>query len=522
MDRAFPVVVIGAGLSGLTAALHLAARGVAPLVLEADTEFPGGRLAGGAADIFTFNGKLWSFDGQHGIHALWGGYDNMRAMLDRFIGIDLIPSEGEEWINRWRNQVRAIEAGTAVRNTWLPAPMHYLQLLLRPRFWGTITPLDFLSLPGMLVSLIWAMGLDPIDEQIDLDGLMIDEFFRGWTPNLRAIFTGLAHSMLAAPSEAITLTGFIAAMRFYTFNRRDGWRLDFLPSNPHDCLITPMMRRIEEFGGEVAGGMRALELRHDAAGWEILVEDAAHNITRSVRAEHVILAVQAPAAERLLKNSPATPEAAEMRFPRGLRNAAVRLWFDAEPRRGVPAGMFTGDFAVDNFFWLHRMQDEFKVWHEQTGGSAIEVHLYAPESILDRGDNVLLIETLKEVQVAFPTLRGHFVHGVVRHNSATQTAFLVPTARSLHVETPWPNFFACGDWIGYPSPAFWMERCTVTGIAAANHVLASLNEFPLYDLIPPRKPEALARMLGIIVKWGRGILGPVIFATVRALQRFRE
>jgi phytoene dehydrogenase-like protein len=84
---AFPVVVIGAGLSGLTAALHLAARGVAPLVLEADTEYPGGRLAGGAADVFTHNGKTWSFDGQHGIHALWGGYDNMRAMLDTFIDI---------------------------------------------------------------------------------------------------------------------------------------------------------------------------------------------------------------------------------------------------------------------------------------------------------------------------------------------------------------------------------------------------------------------------------------------------
>jgi hypothetical protein len=278
-----------------------------------------------------------------------------------------------------------------------------------------------------------------------------------------------------------------------------------------------MIRRIEEFGGEVASGMRALELRHDSSGWEILVEDAAHNITRSLRAQHVILAVQPPAAERLLQNSPAT-DAAEIRFPRGLRNATVRLWFDVEPRKGAPAGMFTGDFAVDNFFWLHRMQQEFKAWHSETGGSAIEVHLYAPDSELDRGDKIVLIEALKEVQVAFPGLRGHFVHGVVRQNSATQTAFLVPTEKSLHVETPWPNFFACGDWIGHPSPAFWMERCTVTGIAAANGVLSSLNERP-YDLIPPRKPEVLARLLGGIVKWGRRILGPVILGTARLFRK---
>src|SRR5262245_36715706 len=105
-DRVFAVVVIGAGIAGLTAAAHLAERGIAPLVLEADKLWPGGRLAGGDPDSFEHNGRLWSFSSEHGIHAVWGGYDNLRALIGRFTDIKLIDSPGEEWINRWGREVR--------------------------------------------------------------------------------------------------------------------------------------------------------------------------------------------------------------------------------------------------------------------------------------------------------------------------------------------------------------------------------------------------------------------------------
>jgi isorenieratene synthase len=452
-------------------------------------------------------------------------------MLDHFLALPLRPSDGEEWINRWGQEVRAIEAGSTIRHSWLPAPLHYWQLLLRPKFWGTITPLDFLSLPGFLVSMLWAAGLDPIREEVRLEGLGMEDFFRGWTPNLKATFTGLGHSLLAAPSESISLTAFIAAMRFYTLSRRDVWRLDYLPTNPETCLIQPMIGYIREREGEVFFGSHARRLNRylpedEAEGpplWQIQVEDTRRGMTRSLLAEKVILAIDPLSASMLLTQAESSTATAakKIKFPPALRNATIRLWFDRLPRPGAMGGMFTGDFLIDNFFWLHRMQDEFIAWSAETGGSAIEVHLYASKAILKKPDKLLIIEAAKEIYAAFPELRGHLIHAALRRNNTSQTQFVIPTqADSLGVVTPWPGIYACGDWIAHPHTSLWMERCTVTAIAAANEIItAQQGPAAAYAIIPARPPEWLFRLMGGAVHLGRKTLGPLILGLGRALKK---
>lgn len=519
-STSYPVAIIGAGLAGLTAGAHLAARGLPPLLLDPDKLWPGGRLAGGDPDVLTHQGREWVFDSEHGVHALWGGYVNMRATLDRFLDLRLQASTGEEWINRWGREVRRIEAGSAVRWSLLPAPFHYLNLLFAPRFWSTITPLDFLSLPGFLFSLLWTVGQDPLQEGVALDGLTLNDYFRGWTPNLRATITGVGVNMLAAPKEDISLTGLVAALRFYTLLRRADWHPHYLPDNPHRCLITPLIDSIEGRGGKLLRGAEALQLHRVDSGWRIRYHDSLGRMDRTLYADQVILATNAPGAARLLLNSESTrAEAARLRFPGTVRNATVRLWFDVAPQPGAPAGMFTGDFLPDNFFWLHRLYDDFREWHAATGGGAIELHLYAGDALLERQpDNVLIIRCVDEVQRAFPELRGHFLHGVIRRNSRVQTNFRVPTRDSLHLQTPWEGITACGDWIGYPTPSLWMERASTTGIAAANRVLESHGLEP-YPVLQPDPPERLARGLGAVSRLIRHTVGRGLISLARRFQR---
>lgn len=520
-NEMFPVVIIGAGLAGLSAAAHLASRGIEPLILDADYLWPGGRLSGGDSVNFEYEGHRWSFKPDHGVHALWGGYLNMRATIERFTETELQPSTGEEWINRWGREVRMIEAGNAIRSHWIPAPFHYLQLLFHPQIWANIQPWDFLSVPGFLASIFLTLGTDPIKEKLAWDGLTMKDYFLGWTPNLRSTFEGLGVNLLAAPKEEISLAGFVAALRFYTMLRRDSWQMGYLPSDSHSSLIQPLIDYTEEQGGAFWGGLTALKLEQIPKGWRIVVEDSRRGGNRSLEAQNVILAMDSPSTARLLQNSPdIAGKAKEMIFPDGLRNAAIRLWFSKAPREGTIGGMMTGDFSPDNFFWLHRLYPDYREWHEETGGSVIELHYYE-DKLLEMPDRNLIVEAVTEVQRAFPKIKDSFVHGTVRRNSKTQTNFRIPTDETLHVITEWQNLYACGDWLRYETPAFWMERSTITGIAAANEVLKAFGKEP-YEIIQPPKAEITARAIGAVVRFGRIILGPIIGGILRLFRRRKK
>jgi len=487
------------------------------LLIDSDWLWAGGRLSGGDPDVILQDGREWAFKPEHGVHAIWGGYVNMKALIDRFTDTRLIPSVGEEWINRWGRDVARIEAGNAVRARFIPAPFHYLNLLFHPAIWSNITPLDFLSLPGVLASIMLTVGVDPIREKRAWDGLMMNEYFRGWTPNLKATFRGLGANLLAAHEDDISLASFIAALRFYTMMRRDAWNMSYLPNDSHTSLIQPLLDSIQTNGGHIMGGITAKRLERIDGGWQITVEDAMRQGYRTISAPHIILATNAPSAKRLLVNSPATTyEAQQMPIPSGLRNIVIRLWFDESPREGTAGGMFTGDFVPDNFFWLHRLYDDFDEWHRETGGSAIEVHLYGADDLLDQSDANLIILCVKEIQTAFPELRNHFIHGTVRRNSKVHTQWRVPTEDSLHVKTPWEGIYACGDWVGYDTPSLWMERATVTGLASANAVIEA-NQLEPYEVLYPPKPEIPARVLSGIAHGGRFALAP-LFQLMRMIR----
>src|ERR1700752_4050944 len=142
MNDHYDAIIIGGGVAGMTAAVHLAERGLKPLILEADDRV-GGRFSG-KEDILIND---WRFPNEHGVHGIWSSYVNFRSMLKQHAILpNLIPAREEQWIYRTGNFVGRAPIGSAIRNSLIPAPFHYLQLFLLPQFLWMLDIRDWASL----------------------------------------------------------------------------------------------------------------------------------------------------------------------------------------------------------------------------------------------------------------------------------------------------------------------------------------------------------------------------------------
>lgn len=491
------VIIIGAGVAGLTAALHLAERGLKPLVLEADPQYVGGRLASkGSVEI---NGQRFPLE--HGVHGIWAQYRNLNAMLARHnLRPTFIPAEEETWIYLRHGVVDMSPIGAAIRRSWFPAPLHYFQLFLDLRFLGMLDLRDWLALPFVWGGLIMGVGVDPWRENQPLEGWTLARLTRRWSPALKALFLGLARNGLSAHPDEVSLSGFLAFLRFYTILRRDAWNFAYAPEDGGTAICEPLAERIRQLGGEIRLGRRVIRVARKNESWRVAWNTA--NESGYACADHIILATDSPAAKNILLESFGAA-VDQLYFPRALSNAIVRLWFDAEPRRGSEAGIFTGDFMLHNYFWLDRFYNPYRRWARATGGSVLEAHIYGPPEVLAEPDALLLSKAMLEVFRVWPELKPHRIGQHLQRNPETHTLPSVgPAEKHLGIETPWPNLFCAGDWVQHRNGAFFIERACVTGMEAANAVLRS-HKLQEWALVPHLPPEPFAAWIERLMVNGR-------------------
>ncbi len=492
MDKHYDAIIIGGGVAGLTAALHLAERGLKLLILEAD-ERAGGRLSG--KEDIVINGHC--FSNEHGVHGIWSSYVNLNHMLKRHeILPQLIPANEEQWIYRTNNLVRRAPIGSIIRHSRLPAPLHYIQLFLLPQFWLMLDPRDWAGLFSVWSTLLMAIGIDPFVEDQPLEGLTFGESLKRWGPAMRALFFGLTRNGLSTDPEQVPLAGFLAFLRFYTVMRRDAWAFGYLPNGSGE-VIDKLSAKIKELGGEIQYKSRVKRMTMDGDWVAHVGSDKSHE---EIKATYIILASDSPAAESIIKNSfPAD----SLFFPHGLAHAVIRLWFDKSPRKTPESGIFSGDFIMHNFFWLHKIYEPYRKWHDETGGSCIEVHVYGPDDVLAQSDALLITNVLTDFYRAFPELKGHLIKPHLQRNAATHTLpALGSRGTHLGVDTPWENFFCAGDWVWLQNPSFFLERACVTGIEAANRVLALYGK-ETFELQTYPPPEPLAAWIEALIMKGR-------------------
>lgn len=476
------VIIIGGGIAGLSAALRLAERGLHPLILEADEKFIGGRLAGG--ETIQIGG--YSFRLEHGMHGIWSQYRNLQAMLARHnLRPVFVPAQEENWIYKDGTHLGMAPVGSTIRRSFIPPPLHYLQLFLHGKFLWMLDVRDWASLFNVWAGLIMAVGIDPFAENQPMEGITLGGVTRKWSPALKAFFLGLARNGLSSHPDSVPISGFIAFLRFYTLLRRDAWMFSYLPDDGGTSICEPLAEKITQLGGRVRLGSRVKRVVQEGDKWRVTWDGVEGE--ESVLAKEVILAADPNNAKKILGAS-FGESVDDLFFPRALSNAVIRLWFDVKPKKSPEAGIFTGDFTVHNYFWLDRLYDPYRRWARETNGSALELHVYGPPETLALPDATLLAQAITDVQQAFPELRGHRQGQHLQRNPEAHTLPAVgPKEKYLGMVTPWKNLFCAGDWVRHPAPAFFLERACLTGIEAANAVLEArgLEKFALIEYLPP-------------------------------------
>ncbi|WP_432559541.1 FAD-dependent oxidoreductase [Granulicoccus sp. GXG6511] len=480
------VVVIGGGIAGLAAATVLAERGVRITLLEREAQL-GGRVrswpVGDNAD------RTMS----RGFHAFFRQYYTLRALLRRAdpelsalrpVGdypLQLAdgPTDSFAAIGRtppWSiiNFVRTSPTFPirALADVDVPAALE----LVRTRF-----PQTFIEHDGE-------------SAQAFLDRLRFPHQARHLALEV------FARSFFADPHD-FSAGELIAMFHTYFTGSAEGLLFD-VPVDDYDTVLwAPLGGYLTRLGVDIRTGTEATAL--SLAPQPRVTLAALGSLPETITCDAIVLATD-PGPTRALAATFTDPALRDWQA----RVAAIRsappfvvwrLWLDRLVDPSRPAFLGTAGFGVlDNVSVLERFEATAAAWTGVHGGSVLELHAYA---VPDPDEPVLRAELRRELTRVFPETAA----AEVRHEEFLVRADcglmgVEPWADRAGVETPDPRLVLAGDTIRCAYPVALMERAAVTGVQAANQLLAAHGvagedvwTVPLRGLWPFAWPRARQR-----------------------------
>jgi isorenieratene synthase len=502
------VIVIGGGLAGLSAALHLGERGVPVTLAEAHSRFIGGRTRARAPYRFEFAGRTHEHSLDHGQHCMWFQYHNMRGLL--------------RWLGIWEGAARECTSTRYIiddgdRVTRLPPfdvqPSHvaanrwqFLADLARASGSFDLGARDLGRLAQALPRLLQIATFRHWDDYARWDDVTIGQLFAwiGLPGQMDRIFKSLCKASTFHAHTEISAAWGLSMIESTLLHHPADHKMWCFRGNLGTHLIDPLvaaarragvrvLRNAKVVGFEVGDGGRITAARlaptaaHDGAGPEASVLAA----PTTIPCDDVISATDIPGFQELmLAPFGARPEIRATANLETVANVTIRVVTAKPVRPDEPwMGIFSGRFHwLDCYFLLSRYQDEFMRWSAETGGEVIECHSY----IAQREAEACAPETVRrgivgEIERVWPEVAGSVVH--VEHfvNERTFDKQTVGHQAYLpRLETSIPNLTLCGSWPRINSAVHDMEKAVVTGMMAANRLLA-LRGLPPTAIIPLRR-----------------------------------
>lgn len=486
------VVVVGGGIAGLGAATVLLERGVRVTLVEACEQL-GGRvrawptsrpLGAPAAD-----GRTMS----RGFHAFFRQYYTLRSLLRRADPTlsHLVPVPDYP-----------LRRGDGLTDSFaaLPVtpPANLAAFVVRsPTF--PVSALASVHLPSAieLINVSYPESHERYDgesAEAFLDRLRFPDGARHLALEV------FARSFFAHPSDfgAGELVGMFHA---YFTGSSEGLLFD-VPDDDYDtALWAPLGRYLQGLGGQLRLGERVTSLRQDeTGGWRVrvgqddeLTADAVVLATDPRATRSLVDALAGPGPDQPAGRDDASGDGTDDRQDWHRRVAAgrnappfvvLRLWLDGTVEPGREAFLGTSDYdLLDNVTVLERFEDGAARWSAEHGGSVVELHAYAVDPQREpalagdgpRGVDVELVRSrlLASLHEVYPeTASLGVLHEELLVEDDCGLVGTGPWRDRLTVRTPYPGLVLAGDGLRVDWPIALMERAAVTGVLAANQLLA--------------------------------------------------
>jgi squalene-associated FAD-dependent desaturase len=442
-----PVVVVGGGLAGLSAAALLAEHGVRVLVLEARARL------GGRATAFVDRDTGEMVD--NGQHVMFGCYRETFDFLHR------IGAERHVRIQDTLKLPFVAADGTRSLLTCprLPAPLHLLGGILT---WNALSLRDRASALKVAPAILRARS----PQSTDARGTVL-EWLRehGQTDAIiAALWEPLAVAALNQPIADAAAGPFVHVLA-EMFGGDATAAAVVLPARPLDQMYAePARAFIESHGGEVRVDALArvvVENDHVTA-----VEVRSAGGPERIATSHTLSAVPWHALRNLVPGAPAAlqPILAAASATRSMPIATVNLWYDRivlnEPFVGVSGRTVQ---------WIF---DKRQVFGESA--SHLSLVVSAAESLASLTQDELVRIAEGDVRATLPPAReARLVRAtVIREKQATFS--LAPgEPRRPGVRTPVTGLTLAGDWTDTGFPAT-IEGAVISGHSAARAILEGL------------------------------------------------
>jgi isorenieratene synthase len=459
-------VVVGGGIAGTSAAVVLAERGVAVTLLEGAPTL-GGRLGAWPHTLPDGTEQVV----EHGFHAFFRHYYTWRSILRRADpALEFLkPVGGYPVLSReWPPEDL----------TGLPGapPFNLITLFARSRSLGLR---DLTHSDRVHASQLLAYDRDATTARYD--DVPAAEFLRDLGMSDRAqamLFEAFARSFFASPGD-LSAAELIAMFHYYFLGNPEGIGFDSPDTDHLTCIWNPLAAYLGKLGAEVRTESHVRSITPvDGHFWQVEIDAAP-----SLRTRNLVLATDPGALRRLMEASPDAAPAAPLLARKAAALevappfAVTRLWLDRDvaPERPTFSAV-SREPTLDSITVYSRLERPSAEWAARTGGSVVELHSYA----CDAPDvDTATARMRAELAALWPETADIGVVHLQQRMEATAPTWPPGSAGTRpQVSGEARGIRVAGDHVDTPFLTGLMERASVTGVMAANDVLAEVGAGP--------------------------------------------